>query len=83
MLRGCAVVASDIPAVREVSGDGALLVPLVEASWAAAIRRVVADPGLQAELRRRGRETVSRYSWQRTARELCRLFVALGERATR
>jgi glycosyltransferase involved in cell wall biosynthesis len=69
------VRASDIPAVREVSGDGALLLPLDdEAAWVVAIRQVTADRSVRAALRARGRETVRRYSWERTARELCDVF---------
>ena len=69
MGRGCPVLASDIPALREISGSGALLLPLGdEAAWADGMRRVVADEGLRADLRHRGAETVARYSWERTAR---------------
>jgi glycosyltransferase involved in cell wall biosynthesis len=72
MARGCAVLASDIPALREVCGDGAwLLAPSEEAEWANAIRTVVADPGTREDLRRRGTALVGRYSWERTAREVC------------
>ncbi|HZM17945.1 MAG TPA: glycosyltransferase, partial [Gaiellaceae bacterium] len=78
MSRGCPVVASDIPAVREVSGDGALLVPLEERAWADALDRVASDEGLRDELRERGRSTVARYSWDETARGVCRLFEELG-----
>lgn len=78
MSRGCPVVASDIPAVREVSGDGALLVPLDEPAWAAALDRVAGDQALRDELRERGRSTVARYSWDETARGVCRLFEELG-----
>ena len=41
MARGCPVLASDIPSLREVAGDGALLLALDEPVWAEAIRRVV------------------------------------------
>ena len=69
MGRGCPVLASDIPALREISGSGALLLPLAdEEAWADAMRRVVGDEGLRADLRARGAETVARYSWERTAR---------------
>ena len=68
MSRGCPVVASDIPAVREVSGDGALLVPLEEQAWTDALDRVAGDERLRDELRERGRTTVARYSWDETAR---------------
>ena len=85
MSRDCPVVASDIPAVREVSGEGALLVPLEESAWAGALERVTADEGLRADLRERGRATVSRYSWDDTARAVCGLVLEVGAslRATR
>ena len=72
MARGCPVVASDIPAVREVSGDGALLVPLEEDAWVDALRRVAVED--LSDLRARGAATVARYSWDETARRLCALF---------
>jgi glycosyltransferase involved in cell wall biosynthesis len=69
MGRGCPVLASDIPSLREISGSGALLLPLgEEEAWAEAMRRVVGDEGLRADLRARGAETVARYSWDKTAR---------------
>jgi glycosyltransferase involved in cell wall biosynthesis len=78
MARGCPVLASDIPALREVSGDGALLLPLGdEDAWAAAIRRVLGDADLRSDLRRRGSETVARYSWDEAARGVCRVFGAV------
>ena len=81
MARSCPVVASDIPAIREISGDGALLVPLDdEAAWVDAIRRVSADDTFRDDLRRRGAEVVSRYSWAETARRVCQVFRAAGAR---
>jgi glycosyltransferase involved in cell wall biosynthesis len=63
------VLASDIPALREISGSGALLLPLGdEAAWADGMQRVAADEGLRADLRARGADTVARYSWEQTAR---------------
>ena len=78
MSRGCPVVASDIPAIREVSGEGALLVPLEESAWADALRKVTQDDALREELRQRGTSTVARYSWDETARGVCRLFLEVG-----
>ncbi len=81
MARGCPVLASDIPAIREISGAGALLLPpRDEDAWADAIARIFADPSLRASLRERGRRTVASYSWNRTARELCELALAVGRR---
>jgi glycosyltransferase involved in cell wall biosynthesis len=84
MARGCPVLASDIPAFREVSGSGALLEPLDDvARWADSLRRLARDGTLRDELRARGAQTVGRYSWQATARGLCRLFLEVGERIRR
>ena len=79
MARGCPVLASDIPALREVSGDGALLLPVDRRdAWVAAIRRVTADEDLREDLRRRGIQTAGRYSWEETARGVSRMFVRVG-----
>jgi glycosyltransferase involved in cell wall biosynthesis len=82
MARGCPVLASDIPALREVSGDGALFLPVDdEQAWSDAIRRVLSDQRLRDDLRHRGEQTARRYSWDETARKVCRLFVRVGEAA--
>jgi glycosyltransferase involved in cell wall biosynthesis len=79
MARDCPVLASDIPALREISGDGALLLPPDdERAWTKAIRDVLRDHGLREDLRRRGSETVARYSWDATARAVCELFRRVG-----
>ncbi len=78
MGRGCPVLASDIPALREVSGSGAMLLPVSdESAWAAAILRVVEDEELRSDLRKRGAAAVSRYSWERTARGVLDVFSTL------
>ena len=75
MSRGCPVIASDIPAVREIAGAGAMLLPLEEGAWAEAIERLGREQALQDELRERGRETAAGYSWTEAARQLCTLFL--------
>jgi glycosyltransferase involved in cell wall biosynthesis len=75
MKRGCPVLASDIPALREISGAGAEVLPLDdEQAWSDAIRRVVDDEQYRAELRERAARAVVAYSWERTARGLCALL---------
>lgn len=83
MARGCPVLASDIPAHREVSGSGALLEALDDARWADSLRRLAGDKAFREELRARGARTVGRFSWQATARRLCRLFLEVGDRIRR
>lgn len=78
MSRSCPVLASDIPAVREVSGPGAMLLPVGdEESWAGAIKSIATDPELRNSLTSRGTAHVALYSWQATARRLCELFLSV------
>jgi len=75
MARDCPVLASDLPALREVLGDGALLLPVGERdAWVQAVQRIAGDEALRTALRSRGRAVAGRYSWERTARSLCDLL---------
>ncbi len=70
MASGRPIVASDLPALREVLTDGEhalLAVPGDPAALAAAIRRVLDDRGLAARLAARAFEAVQAYSWDRRA----------------
>ena len=67
MACGCPVLTSNCTAMPEVAGDAAIPVdPLSEDSIADGIRRL-AQPGLAADLKRRGVERSKRFSWTRTA----------------
>jgi len=79
---GVPVVASAVPAVREVVGDGAVLVPVGDtATLASALERVLEGRTPAGEplaaLVERGRQRAATFTWQRTAAGL----VALYERA--
>jgi glycosyltransferase involved in cell wall biosynthesis len=75
MARDCPVLASDLPAVREIVGDGALLLPVGDRdAWVQAVQRIATDESLRTTLRSRGRAAAARYSWERTARSLCDLW---------
>jgi glycosyltransferase involved in cell wall biosynthesis len=68
MGRAVPTIASDIPPIREVAGDAALLVdPTSEPGLAAAIERVLAGDALADDLRRRGPIRASRFSWEAAA----------------
>jgi glycosyltransferase involved in cell wall biosynthesis len=70
MAAGTALIASDIPAHREVVGDAGLLVPPEEPeAWAHALERIVKDGTLRAELIAKGSERVKQFSWQKTAEQ--------------
>jgi glycosyltransferase involved in cell wall biosynthesis len=66
MASGCPVAASDLPAIREVCGDAAVLFdPRDPESIAAGIVRALDDAG---PLAARGLERASRFSWEACAR---------------
>jgi glycosyltransferase involved in cell wall biosynthesis len=78
---GCPVVTSDIRGVREQAGDAAVLVdPRSEMSIASGIRRVVEEPELAAQLRRKGRERLAAFTRDDY---LSRLSAALEEAKSR
>ena len=73
MASGRPIVASDLPAIREVLRDqeNALLVePGNAAAMAAAIRRLLEDDGLAERLARAAYEAAPQYSWARRAERL-------------
>ena len=70
MAAGTPIVASDLPTVQEVltDGDNALLVPPEDpAALAAAIRRMLLNPGLADRLRRTAFGQVQAYTWDARA----------------
>ncbi len=79
MAAGVPVVTTRAGAVPEVVGDAALLVDVGEVdALADALRQVLIDPALADELRRRGRDRVARYPWDRTAAQLAGLYHRLA-----
>jgi glycosyltransferase involved in cell wall biosynthesis len=79
MATGCAIVASDLPALREIldDSDAIWVRPADAAALAAGIRRVGEDAALASELGRRVREKSAGYTWDARA---AKLIAALGER---
>ncbi|MEK7183742.1 MAG: glycosyltransferase family 1 protein [Patescibacteria group bacterium] len=68
MSAGAPVVASDIPAVREVAGDAAIFVPPLDiAKWTVALDTMLVDQKRREELSAKGRERVKAFSWEKTA----------------
>jgi glycosyltransferase involved in cell wall biosynthesis len=66
---GTPVVASDIAPLVEVLGGAAVHARLDPRALGAALRRVVAEPLLRAELGARGLERARAFSWDRSAAE--------------
>jgi glycosyltransferase involved in cell wall biosynthesis len=81
MACGTPVVTSNISSLPEVVGDAALLTdPADGEAIASALARVLDDPGLAADLSRRGREQAARFHWDEAARRTLEGYrVALGD----
>ena len=75
MAAGVPVVATTAGALPEVLGDAALLVAPGDAqALAAALSLALGDDGVRAGLVTRGRAQAGRYSWERCAAGLTRLY---------
>lgn len=72
---GVPVVASDIPAIREIAGDAAVLVdPTDTDAVARGIEKIVSDEKLWSKLHERGPSRAHAFSWQKTARETLEIY---------
>jgi glycosyltransferase involved in cell wall biosynthesis len=68
MACGTPVVVSDSSSLPEVVGDAGLVVPAGDANaWRKALERVVGDPDLAADMRKRGILRAAEFSWSRSA----------------
>ena len=81
MAAGRAILASDLPVLREVLGEGnaVLLQPDDRNAWRSAIETLAKNPGWRAALARQAREDVEQYAWRR---RVARCLAAVGEGAT-
>ena len=83
MACGTAIVASDLPSVRETLSDGknALLVPPNDpAALAAAVRRLLDDPELRGRLTAQALADVAAYTWAERGRKLGEFLSAIASR---
>jgi len=75
MLVGTPVVASDIPAFREVAGDAALYFPPTDArALARAVDRVPCDPEATRRRIALGRARAAEFTWKRSVDGFCAVF---------
>lgn len=79
MASGAPVLAGDVAAVREVAGDAILRVnPRDTVALAAAMRRLVEEPELCAQLAEKGRRRAAAYRWSEAAAATAALYEAVG-----
>jgi glycosyltransferase involved in cell wall biosynthesis len=78
MAAGVPVVVSDAPALVEVAGGAALVVPRGDPAALAEALAEAVDPAGRAKLVDAGRDRAARYSWSVVARDLWQLYSTLG-----
>jgi alpha-1,3-rhamnosyl/mannosyltransferase len=77
-------VASNAGSLPEVLGDSALLPdPNDEDAIKKALSQIINDEELRATLVARGRERLTKFSWEKTAAELCALYQRVAQEAPR
>jgi glycosyltransferase involved in cell wall biosynthesis len=65
---GCPTITSAVSSLPEVAGDAAILTPPGDVpALAAALARVLDDPALREDLRRRGPAQAARFNWRNAA----------------
>lgn len=75
MSAGVPVIATDLPALREVLGDAALIVPAADADvLAGAIEAILDDDALRSRLVAAGKRRASVFSWSACASGLMQLY---------
>jgi glycosyltransferase involved in cell wall biosynthesis len=80
MASGTPVVTSNTSSLPEVTGSAAVLVdPYDVSSIAEGVRRVLTDPSLAAELRRKGPLRAREFSWARSVAKTKELYEAVAE----
>nr|WP_283818679.1 glycosyltransferase family 1 protein [Jatrophihabitans telluris] len=78
MAAGTPVISSDAPALVEVAGQAALVVAREDAgALAAAIERVLTEPGLAESLSAAGRAQAASYTWPKVAERAWALYRSL------
>jgi glycosyltransferase involved in cell wall biosynthesis len=79
---GAAVIASDIPTLREAGGDAVVFRPVGDVpAWADAVTRVLTDPA-SAPPRAARLAHAARFSWREHARVIAETYLALASRAS-
>ena len=79
MASGTPVVTSNVSSLPEVTGDAAVLVdPYDVESIVDGMRRVLTDPELAAEMRRRGIVRAREFSWERSVARTHEVYQQVG-----
>jgi glycosyltransferase involved in cell wall biosynthesis len=81
MASGTPVVTSNVSSLPEVVGDAAVLVdPYRVDSIVEGVRRVLLDPQLAAELRKKGVARAREFSWEQSVSRTHDIYTLVGSR---
>jgi glycosyltransferase involved in cell wall biosynthesis len=79
MACGAPVVVSDAPCMPEVAGNGAWVLPVIDAAaWGRALAQLLTDDALRAEWSARGLERSRELSWEKTSRETRAIYTEVA-----
>lgn len=75
MASGVPVISSNTSSMPEVIGEaGILLSPDDEDAWVTNIKKVVSSELLQAEMKKKNKKQLEKFSWDKTAEETLRVY---------
>ncbi len=79
MACGTPVITSNTSSLLEVAGDAAILInPNNIDDMRDAIQAVMANPSMHADMRKKGLENASRFTWERTANQTLEIYQQLA-----
>lgn len=83
MAHGCPLVSSNATCLPEIYGNAALFFnPTDIDDMAMKIERILNDTAFAAELTKRGKDQLSKYSWQRMAEQTHAIYAKVGRQST-
>jgi glycosyltransferase involved in cell wall biosynthesis len=75
MAYGCPVITSDVSSIPEVVGDAGILIdPNSVEEISSAMKKIVSNPDLKEEMRKKGSEQAKLFDWETTARKTLDIY---------
>ena len=76
----CPVVTSNVSSLPEAGGDAAIYFdPNNAEDIAEKIEKVISDPKLREEMVRKGKEQIKKFSWEKSAKDVVRIFETIND----
>ena len=84
MASGTPVVTSNLSSLPEVTGDAAVLVdPYDSLAIESGMRRVLEDPALAADMRRKGLQRAREFSWEQSVAKTWAIYQEIGRKGAK